>query len=96
MSEETLGSGCLLLTPAAKAARMSRGTFHRQYQKRIVPPPTLRKPRNRWSEDQINRWRHGELQSDPNTGIWYERDREQQTWRKLPNQYVTHLPQDAA
>jgi hypothetical protein len=82
----------LKLSEAAKAARTSRGNFFRQFQKRLVPPPTHWVPHRRWFEEHIEKWRRGEVVPHPETGIWCEWVPELENWRRLPNQYPDALP----
>ena len=95
MSDETQTSDLLLLTQAARAARTSRGNFHRLVQRQLVPPPVIELPVRRWSPDQIARYRLGQLKSNE-YGIWYEWMPELEQWRKIANQYVNTLPQEVA
>ena len=85
----------LLLTQAANAARTSRGNFHRLIQRGLVPPPVIVLPQRRWSADQLERWRKGEIKAN-DYDIWFEWVQESECWRKLPNQYLNTLPLDAA
>ena len=94
MSDTTKGNRSLKLSQAAKVARTSRGNFFRLFQKRIVPPPTHWAPHRRWFEQQLEKWRRGEVLPHPETGIWYEWDPENERYRKLPNQYLSNLPND--
>ena len=85
----------LLLSQAAKAAHTSRGNFHRLVQRQLVPPPIIDLPVRRWSHDQIQRWRRGQVRRNEH-GIWFEWLAESEKWRRLPNQYTNNLPLDAA
>jgi len=49
----------------------------------------------RWSRRQIELWLQGKIRRDEN-GVWGEWDPETEQFRKLPNQYVSDLPQEAA
>ena len=95
MSKRYSSSSLLLLSQAARAAHTSRGNFFRLFQKQLVPPPVLDLPQRRWSEDQIERWRLGQVKSNSNE-IWYEWIPDTGEWRKLPNQYLDLMPVDAA
>ena len=95
MPEKDLRNRSLKLTEAAKVARTSRGNFFRLFQKRLVPPPTHWVPHRRWFEEHIERWRRGEVVADSETGIWSEWVPELEDWRKLPNQYLSDLPDDS-
>ena len=95
MPDENKICDLLLLTQAANAARTSRGNFHRLVQRQFVPPPVIELPQRRWSTDQLERWRLGQIKSNE-YGLWYEWNHNLECWRKLPNQYVSTLPLDAA
>jgi len=86
----------LALTPAAREIFRSRNIFWRRYRCQKVPPPVITDPINLWSRDQLQRFRRGEIQRHPDTGIYYERDPITLEWKPLPNQYVNTLPDEAA
>jgi len=95
--ESAIDSNDLLpLTRAAKEIFRSRNIFWRRQRAQIVPPPIITVPINLWSGRQLKKFRCGEIQRNPVTGIWYERDPNTLEWKPLPNQYINNLPQDAA
>ena len=84
------------LTHAAKEIFRSRNIFWRRQRAESVPPPIITVPNKLWSRRQLERFRAGEIQRSPVTGIWYERNPNTLAWEQLPNQYINNLPLDAA
>lgn len=91
-NEQSEANDLLALTAAAREIFRSRNIFWRRYRRQKVPPPVITDPINLWSRNQLQRFRRGEIQRHPDTGIYYERDPQTLEWLPLPNQYVNTLP----
>jgi len=85
----------LLLTLAAAAAGICRNHFWRLFREQRVPPAIMITTQCRWSRRQIELWLQGKIRRNE-YGIWEEWDADTEQFRKLPNQYLSTLPQDAA
>ena len=95
MSNTNATSDLLLLTQAAAAAGICRNHFWRLFREQRVPPAIMITTQCRWSRRQIGLWLQGKIRRNEH-GIWEEWDPETEQFRKLPNQYVSDAPADAA
>ncbi len=95
MSATNTTSDLLLLTQAAAAAGICRNHFWRLFREQRVPPAIMITTQCRWSQRQIGLWLQGKIRRNE-YGIWEEWDPETEQFKKLPNQYVSDPPLDAA
>ena len=95
MFSKYASSDLLLLAHAAVAAGLSRNHFWRLQHDQLVPPPIMITSQCRWSRRQIELWLQGKIRRNEH-GIWEEWDAETEQFGKLPNQYASDAPADAA